>query len=192
MLKSLAVTSILAGEGKSTVAIGLAMSAARLHKRVLLIDADLRCSSLHTKLDLFNGEGLSTLLSSNPSISTMKVIQSLSSNSTLDVLTAGPMHLDPARLLSSRRMRELMAEFEAHYDLVLIDTPPILGIVDTTIVASFCSGAILVERIGRVNRKDLTEAAAVMNRLNLVGLIINGVNRSTHRSTSDDHNLEDR
>ncbi len=176
-LNSLVITSILSGEGKSTVAIGLAMSAARLHQRVLLIDADLRYPSLHEKLDLFNGEGLSTLLSSNNKTSSPKqLIQSLSFNSTLDVLTAGPTHLDPAKLLSSHRMAELMIEFEASYDLVIIDTPPLLGFVDTLMVASFCSGVVLVERIGRVNRKDLTEAAAEMERLNIVGLITNGVN----------------
>jgi polysaccharide biosynthesis transport protein len=175
VLKSLVVTSVLSGEGKSTLAIGLAMSAARLHKRVLLIDADLRHPSLHEKLDLFNGEGLSTLLSSETRISTDRAIQSLSMNSTLDVLTAGPIHLDPAKLLSSRRMAELMVEFEANYDLVLIDAPPILGLVDTVIVASFCRGVILVERIGRVNRKDLIQAAAIMKRLNVVGLVTNGV-----------------
>jgi polysaccharide biosynthesis transport protein len=180
-LNSLVITSILSGEGKSTVAIGLAMSAARLHKRVLLIDADLRYPSLHDKLNLFNGEGLSTLLSSDTNISPKQFIQSLSLNSTLDVLTAGPAHLDPAKLLSSRRMAELTLEFEANYDLVILDTPPLLGVVDTLMVASFCRGVVLVERIGRVNRKDLTEAAAAIDRLNVVGLITNGVDHSTDR-----------
>ena len=174
-LNSLVITSILSGEGKSTVALGLAMSAARLHKRVLLIDADLRSPSLHDKLDLFNGEGLSTLLSSDTKISPTQFIQSLSFNSTLDVLTAGPNHLDPAKLLSSRRMAELTIEFETNYDLVILDTPPLVGVVDTLIVASCCRGVVLVERIGRVNRKDLTEAATVMEQLNIVGLITNCV-----------------
>jgi polysaccharide biosynthesis transport protein len=96
-------------------------------------------------------------------------------------LTAGPIHLDPAKLLSSRRMAELTIEFEANYDLVILDTPPLLGIVDTLIVASFCSGVVLVERIGRLNRKDLAQAAAAIDRLNVVGLITNGVDHSTDR-----------
>ena len=175
-LKSLAITSALAGEGKSTLAIGLALSAARLHQRVLLIDADLRRPSLHKQLDLFNTVGLSTLLSDDAETSiAKKAIQPLAANGNLDVLTAGPTPLDPAQLLSSRRMAELMAEFNADYDLVLLDTAPILGIVDTVMVASFCDGVVLVERIGRSHRKDLSEAVFVLQRFNVVGLILNGV-----------------
>jgi polysaccharide biosynthesis transport protein len=177
-LKSLAVTSILSDEGKSTVALGLAISAARLHKRVLLIDANFRGSSVHTQLNLANDRGLSTLLTAEAKISTHKIIQSLESNPNLAVLTAGPTPVDPAQLLSSRRMVELMVELEADYDLVLIDAPPLLGIVDTVMVASVCSGVVLVERLGRVNRKDLTQAAAMLSRLNVVGLIPNGVRYS--------------
>jgi polysaccharide biosynthesis transport protein len=179
-IKSLAITSALTGEGKSTLAIGLAMSAARLHQRVLLIDADLRRPSLHKQLDLFNTVGLSTLLSdTNTSIDL--AIQQVAANGNLDVLTAGSTPLDPAQLLSSRRMAELMAEFETDYDLVLIDTAPILGIVDTVIVASCCGGVVLVERIGRSHRKDLSQAVLVMNRFNVVGLILNGMQHSPDR-----------
>jgi polysaccharide biosynthesis transport protein len=184
-LRSIVVTSVLPGEGKSTLAIGLAISAARLHKRVLLIDADLRHPNLHKQLDLFNEDGLSTLLSRGSSLSAEKVIHYLSLNGSLAVLTAGPVPHDPARLLSSQQMTELILEFEANYDLVLIDAPPILGTVDAAILSSCCSGSILVERSGRSNRKDLTQAAAVMSRLNLVGLIHNGVSHSANRYTSD-------
>jgi len=183
-LKSLAITSALTGEGKSTLAIGLAMSAARLHQRVLLIDADLRRPSLHKQLDLFNSVGLSTLLSDR-NISIGEAIQPLAANGNLDVLTAGSTPLDPAQLLSSQRMAELMAEFETDYDLVLLDTAPILGIVDTVIVASCCGGVVLVERIGRSHRKDLTQAVFVMNRFNVMGLILNGVKHSPYRYVSN-------
>jgi polysaccharide biosynthesis transport protein len=185
-IKSLAVTSILPGEGKSTVALGLAISAARLHKRVLLIDANFRCASLHTQLNLANDRGLSTLLDSKPKIPSQQAICSLPSYPNLSVLTAGPTPGDPAQLLSSRRMVELMAEFEANYDLVIVDAPPILGIVDTVMVASGCSGVVLVERLGLVHRQDLTQAAAVMkmNRLNVVGLIPNGVPYAPDRYTA--------
>jgi polysaccharide biosynthesis transport protein len=183
VLRSLVVTSILSGEGKSTLSMGLAMSAARLHQRVLLIDADLRRPSLHKQLDLFNGEGLSTLLGSDAKISPDRAIQSLSPSSNLDILTAGPIPDDPAQLLSSYRMTELMMEFEANYDLVILDAPPILGIVDTVMIASLCNGVILVERIGRVHRQDLVQAAAVIDRLKAIGAIANGVDNSNNRYT---------
>jgi polysaccharide biosynthesis transport protein len=188
-LKSLVVTSILPGEGKSTLATGLAISASRLHKRVLLIDANFRHSSLHTQLNLANDRGLSTLLASSRKSHADKIIQPLSTNSNLAVLTAGPMPLDPAQLLSSSRMAELMMEFEAKYDLVILDAPPLLGIVDAVMVASVCSGVVLVERIGRVNRKDLIQAAVAINRLNVVGLIPNGVPYSDARHAANRHRM---
>jgi polysaccharide biosynthesis transport protein len=192
LLPSLMITSILSGEGKSTLAMGLAISAARLHQRVLLIDADLRRPSLHKQLNLFNGEGLSTLLGSDAKIAPDRVIQSISLSSNVDILTAGPIPDDPAQLLSSYRMAELMLTFEANYDLVIVDAPsilgmvdapPILGIVDTAMIASLCSGVLLVERIGRVHRQDLIQAAAVINRLNVIGVIPNGVDNSNNRYT---------
>jgi polysaccharide biosynthesis transport protein len=181
LLQSLVVTSILSGEGKSTLAIGLAMSAARLHQRVLLIDADLRRPSLHKQLNLFNAEGLSTLLGSDAKIAPARAIQSLSPSNNVDILTAGPIPDDPVQLLSSSRMAALMGEFEANYDLVIVDAPPILGIVDTVMIAAVCGGVVLVERIGRVHRQDLIQAAAVIDRLNVIGVIANGVDNSNDR-----------
>ena len=83
-----------------------------------------------------------------------------------------------------------MTKFEADYDLVLLDTAPILGIVDTVMVASFCSGVVLVERIGRSNRKDLSQAVFVMNRFNVVGMILNGVPLSSTRQRLDSRSEE--
>lgn len=171
-LKSLMVTSALSGEGKSTIALGLAISAARLHQRVLLIDADLRNPTLHEKLNLPNDYGLSTLLSSKATLPNQKKVHS--SSSYIDVLTSGPVPSDPPNLLSSPRMGELMAAFEQTYDLVVLDTPPVLGMVDGILTASYCRGVIMVARIGQVTRTEFTKATSMLNRLNLVGVIANG------------------
>ncbi len=168
---SLMVTSALAGEGKSTLALGLALSAARLHQRVLLIDADLRRPNLHKQLNLSNEQGLSTLLTNGVSVPTQRHIES--SGSYIDILTAGPTPMDPANLLSSQRMRELMAAFEQNYDLVLLDAPPVLGLVDAILAASFCSGVVLVARIGQVTRTELSQATAMLSKLNVIGMIAN-------------------
>ena len=171
--KSLMITSALAGEGKSSLALGLALSAARLHQRVLLIDADLRRPSLHTQLNLPNEEGLSTLLTVDADIASHSSVQS-SEDSFIDILTAGPTPEDPAKLLSSQRMRQLMVNFEQKYDLVLLDAPPVLGLVDAILAGSFCSGVVLVSRIGQVTRKEVMHAKAMLSKLNLIGVVANG------------------
>jgi len=114
--KSLMVTSALA-EGKSTLALGLALSAARLHQRVLLIDADLRRPNLHKLVNLPNEQGLSTLLTTDANVPSQSSIQS--SGSHIDIVTAGPMPADPANLLSSHA--GIDGRFEQTYDLVLVD-----------------------------------------------------------------------
>jgi len=171
--KSLMITSALASEGKSSLALGLALSAARLHQRVLLIDADLRRPSLHTQLNLPNEEGLSTLLTVDADIASHSSVQS-SEDSFIDILTAGPTPEDPAKLLSSQRMRQLMVNFEQKYDLVLLDAPPVLGLVDAILAGSFCSGVVLVSRIGQVTRKEVMHAKAMLSKLNLIGVVANG------------------
>ena len=176
-IRSLIVTSALAGEGKSTLALGLAISAARLHQRVLLIDADLRNPTLHKKLNLPNEYGLSTLLASDATVALPSSIHS--SSSYIDVLTSGPIPADPANLLSSPRMGELIAGFEKTYDLVLLDASPVLGMVDAIITGSFCRGVLLVARIGKVTRNELTEATAMLSKLNIIGVVANGADSST-------------
>ncbi|MBF2066716.1 MAG: polysaccharide biosynthesis tyrosine autokinase [Calothrix sp. C42_A2020_038] len=177
-LKSLMVTSALADDGKSALSLGLAMSAARLHKRVLLIDANLRQPNLHKQLNLPNEQGLSSLLSSDIDLPNQVNVQS-SGSSYIDILTAGPIPADPAHLLSSPRMKQLMAAFEANYDLVLVDAPPVLGLVDALLTGSACRSTLMVASIGRVTRTQLAQATAMLSRLNLIGVVANGVSNST-------------
>ena len=176
-LKSLMVTSALPDDGKSALALGLAMSAARLHKRVLLIDANLRDPNLHTQLNLPNEQGLSTLLASDVTLPNQIGIQ-YSGSSYIDILTAGPIPADPANLLSSPRMTQLMAAFEENYDLVLIDAPPVLGLVDAILTASSCRSVVMVASIGRVTKTQISQATAMLSKLNLIGMVANGVTNS--------------
>lgn len=182
-LKSLTVTSALADEGKSTLVLGLALSAARLHQRVLLIDADLRYPHLHELLNLPNEHGLSNLLlTSDATLPSQSSIQS--SGLYIDVLTAGSTPMDPANLLSSPRMKELLAMFEQTYDLVLLDTPPVLGMVDAVITASYCSGVVLVARINKVTGTELAQATAMLSKLNVIGVIANDADISNNTYVS--------
>ncbi|MBX9259373.1 polysaccharide biosynthesis tyrosine autokinase [Desmonostoc muscorum CCALA 125] len=177
-LKSLMVTSALPDEGKSALALGLAMSAARLHKRVLLIDANLRDPSLHEQLNLPNEQGLSTLLASDATLPNQISVQ-YSGSAYIDILTAGPKPADPANLLSSPRMMQLMAAFEENYDLVLIDASPVLGMVDAMLTASSSRSVVMVASIGIVTRSQLTQATAMLSKLNLIGVVANGVSNSS-------------
>ncbi|MEG4990183.1 polysaccharide biosynthesis tyrosine autokinase [Microcoleus sp. BR0-C5] len=168
----LIITSALEGEGKSTIALGLAISAARLHQRVLLIDADFRQPMLHTQLNLPNEYGLSTLLETNAKVPIGSHISA--SDLYVDILTCGPIPKDPVNLLSSPQMQRLMAGFEQNYDLVLLNAPPVLGMVDALLIASCCRGVVLVTRIDRVTKTALTETTAMLNKLNTIGVIANG------------------
>ncbi|MHC5857090.1 GumC family protein [Nostoc sp.] len=174
--KSLMFTSALPGEGKTTLVLGLVTSAIRMHRRVLVIDANLQNPSLHKILELSNEWGLSLLLVDETTTDFQDYIQPI--HPSIDILTAGPEPEDTVKLLSSQRMKELIELFEQNYDLVLIDAPPILGTVDARIVASFCNGIVMVERMGKVTRTELTQAIEILSKLNLIGIIANEVSNS--------------
>ncbi|MGJ5672081.1 MAG: GumC family protein [Nostochopsis sp.] len=169
--KSVMLTSAQPKEGKTSIALGLAVSAARMHKRVLLIDANLREPSLHKTLELSNDWGLSLLLLDETDTSDQRYIQPV--HPSIDVLTAGSPAEDPVKLLTSGRMKELLESFEQTYDLVLIDAPAILKTVDARILATLCDRIIMVSRIGKVSQPDLIQATDILKNLNLVGVIAN-------------------
>ncbi len=176
IFKSLMLTSTLASEGKTTLSLGLAVSAAHMHRRVLLIDANLQNPRLHNILELPNDWGLSLLLEEEANTPVADYIQPI--HPDIDVLTAGPTPEDTVKLLSSARMNELIELFEQTYDLVLIDAPAILDAVDARIVASLCSGIVLVGRIGQITQSELIQAREILSRLNLIGIIANDVKDS--------------
>ncbi|MDJ0800956.1 MAG: polysaccharide biosynthesis tyrosine autokinase [Calothrix sp. MO_167.B12] len=169
--KSLMLTSAKSGEGKSTLALGLAVSAARMHRRVLVIDANIRTPHLHKALELTNDSGISLLLLEDNNSSFKDYIQPV--HPAIDILTAGPVAEDPVKLLSSQRMKELIEFFEHHYDLVLIDAPPILGTVDARIIASVCDRIAIVGCMGQLTRVELAQVTEILNNLNLIGIIAN-------------------
>ncbi|WP_371418169.1 GumC family protein [Anabaena sp. UHCC 0253] len=172
-LKSLMLTSALPGEGKTTLALGLGASAARMHQRVLVIDANLRSPSLHKTLGLTNDWGLSLLLIDDENTSFHNYIQPI--HPAIDVLTAGPIPEDAVTLLSSERMKELIDLFGQNYDLVLIDAPSVLDTVDGRIVASLCNKIVMVGRIGQVTPNKLMAATEILSKLNLIGIVGNEV-----------------
>jgi polysaccharide biosynthesis transport protein len=174
-LRSIAVTSALEGEGKSTIALALALSAARLKQRVLIIDADLRFPSLHEKVKVPNQKGLSSLLKGEQEQPTLHHI------SHTDILTSGAKDPDPLMLLSSTAMKEWMKIFQQQYDLVILDCPPVLGIVDAIQAASLCDGILLVGRIDRISQTEVVQAVTALNELNVIGIVANGADNYKSR-----------
>ncbi len=174
--QSLMITSASSGEGKSTSTLGLAVSAARMHTRVLVIDANLRNPCLHSILELSNDWGLSLLLLEEKNSKVNDYVQPV--HPAIDVLTAGPVPDDTVKLLTSGRMKELLEIFTSNYDLVLIDASSILDTVDARILASLCSGIIMVGRMGKIKQSELIQATEVLHSLNLVGIIANEASKS--------------
>ena len=183
-IDSLLVTSATSGEGKTTLALGLALSAARAHQRVLLVDANLRQPSLHHQFALSDTEGLTTLLTSEKAVYHPMTLSF--HNVELDVLPAGPQHSDPLHLLSSNRMKTLIAELEKLYDLVVFDSPALIGLADSLQIASLCSSVVFVGRINGASKTDLSQAKESLEQIDILGTIINGVKpvRSKYHSSN--------
>ena len=173
-IRSLIISSVTPGDGKSTVSFHLAKTAASMGKRVLLVDGDLRCSQIHKLSRLNNLRGLSNLISSN--INVEQVTQQMPQFKDLFVITAGSVPPDPARLLSSNKMKQMMDYFHQNFDLVIYDAPPMLGLVDARMLAPYTDGLILVVRIGKTDKLALKQVENNLKiaPINLLGLVING------------------
>jgi capsular exopolysaccharide synthesis family protein len=170
--RTFAITSGLPGEGKTTVALGLALSLTRMNQRVLLIDADLRRSGLQAELGLESEGGLATVLKGLP-VATRPHRLDLG-YAHLDILPAGPSPDDPLPLLSSPRFTKLIARSREIYDVILVDTPPVLGMADAVTIGTVCDGTVVVTRLDRITQQELTEMLSLLAPLKVLGMIANG------------------
>ena len=172
-VKSIVITSAMAGDGKSTIALYLARAAASMGQRVLLVDAELRRPQQHYRLGLSNQQGLSNALQSNLDVS--EFIQPWAINPNVHVLTAGPSASDPITLLASQRMKQIMTRFTEDYDLVIYDTPPIDGLSDALLVASHADGLLLVTRIKKTKRDAVTQSLEGLQVIpsRVLGIVVN-------------------
>ena len=173
-IHSLAISSAIPGDGKTTVAIYLAETAAKIGQRVLLVDTDLRVPQLHNQLDLPNTKGLSDVIASNVPID--DAIQTSSVDDNFFVLTAGQTLSDPIKLLSSDKMHHLMEQFSVQFDLVIYDTPPLLGLGDGNLLAAKADGSLLVVGIEKTNRSLVMKAVDGLKiaDASILGIVANG------------------
>ncbi len=181
-LRSLLIGSPLGGDGKSTVALHLAQTAAAVGQRVLLVDADMRMPQLHTRLGIPNVRGLSDTITKDLSLN--DAIQRSPIEENLFVLTAGQPVPDPIKLLSSKKMQYLMEQFQAFFDLVIYDSPPLVGLADGHILGAKTDGTILVIAIDRTDKGLVTKAldGLKISGATVLGTVANGVKETSHLS----------
>ncbi|MGI0482373.1 GumC family protein [Geminocystis sp. CENA526] len=179
-------------EGKSTISLNLAQTAATMGLKVLLIDADFRLPKLHRLLNIDNHQGLSELLAT--SLDLKSVIQQLSQFDNLFVVTAGKIPSDPTKLLYSQKMQDTvkMLRDSTFFDLVIYDSPSLLGFSDAKIIAPNTHGLILVMKLGKCDRDSLQQVIdrLYISSVPLLGIVANGVKNNDQDSyyRSNHHN----
>jgi capsular exopolysaccharide synthesis family protein len=172
--KSLLVTSTRAAEGKSSTTLALAQNFARLGNRVLLIDGDLRKPAFVTGSE--ETTGLSTLLTNSDAIRR----HALKTNSeNLWLVPCGQLPPNPAELLASARLRALIAEAVAEFDMVIVDGPPVLGLADAPLLGAACEGTLMVIESGKTRTRAALDA---VNRLKAAGSHVLGAVLTKYRA----------
>ncbi|HET9873720.1 MAG TPA: polysaccharide biosynthesis tyrosine autokinase, partial [Propionibacteriaceae bacterium] len=178
--KSIVITSSIPGEGKSTTALNLAVSLADAGLKVILVDADLRRPSVAEYLGLEGSVGLTTVLIGRAEIG--DVVQPWQQTS-LDILPAGQVPPNPSELLGSKAMGALLQSLTETYDMVLLDSPPLLPVTDAAVLSKFAGGTLVVVGADRIHRPQLRDA---LESLTTVGANVQGLvlNKAARRDTT--------
>ena len=183
-IRTLLVTSAVPGEGKTVTAANLAVAFAQADHKVLLVDADLRKPGIHQIFDLPNQEGLTSLLRDG---STLAELTQSTEQPNLRVLTTGPVPPNPAELLGSHRMRQVLSMLAESADIVILDSPPIQLVTDAALLSSYVDGTLIVidashgrRRAVRDSRDALTRAGA-----NILGAVLNRIPQRSQAGHGD-------
>lgn len=171
---SFVVTSAVPGEGKSTTTINLALAMAETGARTLLLDGDLRRPTIANTLGLEGGVGLTTLLLGRAELA--DVVQPWGETS-LTILPAGDVPPNPSELLSSDKMKDVFAKITDDYDFVLVDSPPVLPVVDAILLDKLTSGMVVVVAAGRTRKRDLAHSLKILGTSDVAvsGFVLNMV-----------------
>ena len=170
--KILLITSPTQGEGKSTIIANLAASMAQQKEKILLIDANLRSPAAHFIFNLTSPIGLTDVLTGRTTFEETVIHTEIGS---LDVLTSGEKPTNPAELLGSRVMKDLLQKVVQQYDKVLIDSPSLLDLTDTKLLTSLCDDVLLVIHKGKTTIEKAAEAKKFLEfaKANVSGVIMN-------------------
>ena len=177
--KVIMVTSALPQEGKTTTSINCAVVLAQKGIRVLLIDADLRRPSIHKTLGMGPRSGLSNVLTGSATLEHAITRSSILPN--LDVLPAGTPPPNPAELLASTNMRDVLEQLRARYDHIVVDTPPTLSVTDAVVLSPRADAIVLVIRSGQTTKQALRRARDILTQVNakVSGVLLNAVDLSS-------------
>jgi succinoglycan biosynthesis transport protein ExoP len=175
------MTSALPREGKTTAAVNLAVTLAQLGDKTLLVDADLRKPGINRALSLVDGKhaGLSSYLAGVSSLDLITVPHPAITN--LAAIPTGPIPPNPADLLSSRRLTELIAELRTRYKFVVIDSPPIMAATDAVILSVLVDGVLMVVRSGETPKEAFTRTRDLLAgvKCHMLGVVLNAVDASS-------------
>jgi succinoglycan biosynthesis transport protein ExoP len=174
------ITSSIAREGKTTTAINLAVSLAEAGSRVVLIDADLRRPSIAQYMGLEGGVGLTNVLIGQAS--SEDVLQPWAGTS-LAILPAGAIPPNPSELLGSDVMATLLQTLSADFDILLLDSPPLLAVTDATVLSKFTDSTLLIAGADRTHRQQLRDALDSLTTLdaNILGVVLNKISKQERR-----------
>jgi tyrosine-protein kinase Etk/Wzc len=173
-VKTLLVTSPSAGEGKSTTIANLAITMAQQQIKTVLIDADLRKPVLHSVFGLDRQKGLTHYLTGKAGLE--QVIQPTRIEN-LSLISSGPLPPNPAELLGSQKLRELVERLQGRYEMILFDSPPAMAVTDAVVLSTLLDGAVLVATSGQTHRNSLRYANQALKNVgaNLLGVILNRI-----------------
>ncbi|MCH4890313.1 CpsD/CapB family tyrosine-protein kinase [Acidaminobacter sp. JC074] len=173
-IKSLVVTSSGAGEGKSTTSTNMAVAFAQNGKSVLLVDADLRKARLHKHFKVSNEKGLSKAIFEGKSIMTYAQASGIEN---LSLLTAGITPPNPSEMLGSQKMKDMIEDAKANFDMVIIDSPPVGFVTDGALLSSFADGTVIVAAAGQADVKATQHAKQLLENVNanILGVVLNKI-----------------
>lgn len=176
--KSLLITSSLPSEGKTTTAINTAISLAQTGAKVLIIDSDMRRPRLHTVFNISNAEGLSTILSSDLNENEILDVIQRDDLTKLNLLPSGPVPPNPAELIGSEQMANLLKLLQNNFTHVVVDSPPIASFTDGVLIASMVDGVILVVNSGKSSRQVVRRSRQLLQDIGakIFGVVLNNVN----------------
>ncbi len=174
-IRTLVVTSAAPEEGKSTTLANLAVTLAQGGQRTILADCDLRRPSLHDIFGVPNTQGLTTMMVEAGALEAPPLVET--GVEGLWLLPSGPLPPNPAELLGSRRMDEVIAALAERAEMVLFDAPPVIAVTDAAVLASKVDGVLLVVHAGRTRREHVQRARTLLDKvgIRLVGAVLNDV-----------------